>query len=69
MTSFFGTTFICSSVRATLTIFSMTSALAQMLNNRKKMSKYKFCSSVWVNKENLSKYSEHLTRLASGLSK
>jgi hypothetical protein len=37
-------------VRATLTIFSMTSALVI-----EKMSKYKFCSSVWVNKENLSK--------------
>ena len=49
MTSFYVTSFICSSVRATLTIFSMTSALVQNL------SKYKFCSSVWVNKENLSK--------------
>ena len=28
MTSFYVTSFICSSVRATLTIFSMTSALA-----------------------------------------
>ena len=31
MTSFYVTSFICSSVRATLTIFSMTSALAQKL--------------------------------------
>ncbi len=31
MTSFYLTSFICSSVRATLTIFSMTSALAQKL--------------------------------------
>ena len=31
MTSFYVTTFICSSVRATLTIFSMASALAQKL--------------------------------------
>ena len=29
MTSFYVTSFICSTVRATLTIFSMTSALAQ----------------------------------------
>ena len=31
MTSFYVTSFICSSVRTTLTIFSMTSALAQKL--------------------------------------
>ncbi len=31
MTSFYVTSFICLSVRATLTIFSMTSALAQKL--------------------------------------
>ena len=31
MTSFYVTSFICSSVRATLTIFSMISALAQKL--------------------------------------
>ena len=31
MTSFYVTSFICSSVRATLTIFSMTSALVQKL--------------------------------------
>ena len=31
MTSFYVTSFICSSVRATLTFFSMASALAQKL--------------------------------------
>jgi hypothetical protein len=39
--------FICSSVRATLTSFSMTS--------KEKIVKVQICSSVWVNKENLSK--------------
>ena len=58
MTSFYVTSFICSSVRATLTIFSMTSALVQKLAVKiatVKIVKVQICLSVWVNKENLSK--------------